>query len=62
MNDVFLIAVDARSTELVRSDDGTLHLLELELVEPEIFFRLDASLGECLAAQLQRFVGRRDDD
>ena len=62
MNDVILMAVDARSTDLVRSDDGTLYLLELELVEPELFFRLDASLGECLAAHLQRLVGRRDDD
>ena len=38
--------------DLVRQPGGPLHVLELELVEPELFFRLGPTSAEHLAAHI----------
>lgn len=40
--------------DLVRDHDGRFVVLELELVEPELFFRLDTSLADHLASHLRQ--------
>lgn len=45
--------------DLVRGEDGMLQLLELELVEPELFFRLDPTLAERFARHLASRLGAR---
>ncbi len=50
-------------TDFLRNDDGELRLIELELVEPSLFFRHAPHAAERLAdALLQRIDGRRLDD
>jgi glutathione synthase/RimK-type ligase-like ATP-grasp enzyme len=45
--------------DVVRDELGVLRVLELELVEPELFFRLSASLADDLAAHIERSLSRQ---